>query len=426
MVSFQIQSHLFFHLHFFPGDTAVTVMMLSLQQAQLAIQIITGIFVGGVGVIVSWYYLGLARKDNLEENVLSSQIDKAADALGDTSLPKFSPPSEYVQRESLKKALYSLVADNSYTTVVISGARGAGKSLLVADTFSGQSHALQIFAQVMKETNNDNLVKSIVQALIHTEHCDLAFLRGVLKKHKAKGLPPPLLILDINERWNSGDLLRLFHLSKILSYDEKLCKVVFVLSTHIQNFTLQISTSDLRAFILEVPEVSVDQCREFYSKVFKALINDSPLKLSENQVTSLVELCVANGERNFNRMKMLTDRVRNCLTFALTFAELKQHLLKQMEFNKQMVNNAFDSFFEVLNLNTSRKEVRKLLASLAEGNHARFEMFQKNTGFDVVQLKEANLFISPHIFIVDTYNRDIYIPSNLYRKVLKERLQEKN
>lgn len=188
------------------------------------------------------YYNMKMREDVLSEKRIAAQADIAVKKLKKMKFPMFEKPCPFVHRESLKRNLDTLVDQDLYHTVVVSGARGCGKSILVEETFAGRI-GMHVYTDAAK------VIEGIVRCLVSTYYADQAFLNNVLKEFK-KSMPkdekPPLIVVDVDEHWTDKEVENLLTLGKKFSNNLKLCKFIVVLSARFESYSLAISRNALQ------------------------------------------------------------------------------------------------------------------------------------------------------------------------------------
>ena len=165
----------------------------------------------GAGVIVAGLSLTLTQL--LEHYGLGfgfeSKLTRAALTLSRHKLSVELDP-RWVERDELDTYLKSVVSTHDIVknvrTVVVCGQRGVGKSAAVLHAFANTPGVVSVRGDGTLEGS----LKGLLDDLNITAY-GKNVVEMVLRKMNRMGLKPPLIIVDVDDRWSSKDVSDLLH-----------------------------------------------------------------------------------------------------------------------------------------------------------------------------------------------------------------------
>ncbi len=191
---------------------------------------------GGLFWVFYIYYEELRWNRKFQKGILNSTTE-------------FIPPECYIERPDLNEKIVDSIHDEGLkATIIVIGSRGVGKSTAVLSAFSDRKGV--VVANCGAERNPSSVARSIIEQFVGNKpvkEVDTLHFLGRLLIHLKKNLQkPPLIIVEVDDRWESSDLQHLLLVAKKMGADHDLAHFIIIVSAAIGSFDIQITFSDLR------------------------------------------------------------------------------------------------------------------------------------------------------------------------------------
>ena len=371
--------------------------------------------VAATAAVVSAYYARQARgrlygpvlKKNLKNKILKS-----------TYPPEYKDVSPYIPRRGLPDFTKIFAAMEKQKTVIVCGPRGSGKSAAVRDSLAGEKKV--IVATVDGEDDFDEkIARAITKSLgQHTtadeNHTELVM--NTLKTMQAKKWSPPVLVVEVNERFTSPDALQNLILTlKKWGHDKGFVYPVVVLSTSRAALGLKLSMDALRAQYVSVGDLHKDEA-ECY---IKELCNK--LKLVGADDEKAVSECAQNIVEIIGCRLLHLDGVADNVRFLkstnekVALEDLKVVAAKyeqiQMEESREALQELYETF--------PTEEIHRQFFE-KPGAAVNMDDFCKSVGKERKIVLETLSKIQPHPFYMDPDTRTVIVGSIFFQKVIDE------
>ena len=372
---------------------------------------VTGTAIATGGVILAYLawkergrQYGQVLQDNLKVKILKSRY-----------------PSEklpvYVERKDKLNIIKIFAAMEKRKTLVVCGPRGCGKTAAVRDSLLGKEKVIVVTIGG-EDKFDQRLACAITESLgLHTnaDVCHTELVKNALRAIKEKE-HPPVLVVEVNERFTSNALEKLLGVLKEWGYDNKLVYPVVVLSTSRAALGIKFAIDELRARCIRIGDLHEDEAKTYIKDLCVGLnlvgAND------EKAVSKCAEKVVDTIGCRLLHLEGLADSVR------LVKMASEQVTLKNLE--------DLAVKYEHIQLSNSRGALQELHKFFPKdklngyffkkpiGTTVDLDDFRKSIGMEQYSILDKLSEIKPHPFYVDPDTQTVSVGSVFFQKVIDE------
>lgn len=333
------------------------------------------------------------------------------------STVEFEIPNAYTERPELYATIRNAVKKDFNETTCVIGPRGVGKSTAVQAAFIKQKGV--VLARCGKDRKADSVAKNIIATFAGHASAEagdsvnhLGDLLTTIKKGRHK---MPIIILEVDNRWENNDLEYLLMVAKQIGADRNLARFVIIMSAAIGSLDIGVTFGALRCKFLSVEEATETEAKQYFQTTF------SHTKFTEKEKSSLTELALDAGFRNFREMQTLRVKIEDLTSLS----SIKQCIEKEAEFNYK---SCLRSSYMLVNKLCSEKGAKKdkileLLERISEGEQYDVVSFSNEVGINPDDFSKILHDIKPHPLTIVVSGQCIIAGSKMSAQALKVALK---
>jgi hypothetical protein len=381
---------------------------------------ITGTVIGSItaviGCITAMIAVWMANKEYKRWFGPGLQKDLKPKILESTYPVKTKKPSPYITRGGLPDVGDIFAAEEKQKTVIVCGPRGSGKTTAVRETMKDNKGV--VVATLAGESQlEQELACAITKSLgLHTnkqvDHTEVVV--NALKEIREKPgslKHPPVLVVEVNERFTSKALKELALTLKDWGHEEALVRPIVVLSTSRAAMGLEIGMEELRAEFASVGDLNREDAEEYIEQLCRVL------KLEKANDKAAVSKCAKQvvkllGTRLLH-LDSFADQVRFSKKVSLealvqSATERKTSMLKDSRRALKRFHKRFP--------NANKKDLYGIFKE--PGAAVDVDEFSEMVDEDVRTVLDGLSNIQPHPFYVDPKTQTVRVGSVFVQKVI--------
>ena len=215
------------------------------------------------------------------------EVRSGVKILKKSKIPEFEIDNE-VERVDVKEYLCSFLNDPQMTqSIIVTGARGVGKTIAVKSALKDIVRVLYINETVSLLDFGQALAKKLGAT---KDNRTLYFVREVLLKAKNSNIIPTMVI-EVDHKWSTADVQSLLHWCKRISGDDRLAKIVVVISSAINSHNFTVRISELRGFVLNLKECNDAEAMKYFKNFFSSYKMKKDELLTDSVVEVPISVC---------------------------------------------------------------------------------------------------------------------------------------
>jgi hypothetical protein len=372
---------------------------------------------GSIGSIATGLAVWTARKEYKRWFGTGLQDDLNRKILESTYPAKTKKPGSLcIARDGLPDVVKIISAKEKQKTVIVCGPRGSGKTTAVRETMKDNKGV--VVATLAGESQlEQELACAITKSLgLHTnkqvDHTEVVV--NALKEIREKPgslKHPPVLVVEVNERFTSKALKELALTLKDWGHEEALVRPIVVLSTSRAAMGLEIGMEELRAEFASVGDLNREDAEEYIEQLCRVL------KLEKANDKAAVSKCAKQvvkllGTRLLH-LDSFADQVRFSKKVSLealvqSATERKTSMLKDSRRALKRFHKRFP--------NANKKDLYGIFKE--PGAAVDVDEFSEMIGEDLPTVVKALSDIQPHPFYVDPKTQTVRVGSVFVQKVI--------
>ena len=387
---------------------AIAVYSISDYNIMELIKVAVGITTAIVGAYLAWKARGrqygpVLQKD-LEEKILKSTYPA-------------EKSSVCVKRKDKLNIIKIFDAMEKQKTLVVCGPRGCGKTAAVRDSLVGEERVIVVTIGG-EDSFDQRLARAITESLeLHTNadvsHTEV--VKNALRMIKKEGRPP-VLVVEVNERFTSNALEKLLGVLKEWGYDNGLVNPVVVLSTSRAALGIKLGIEELRARYVSIGDLDEDDAKSYVKDLCKVLSLEGTNNMEA--VSECAEKVVDTIGCRLLHLEGLADSVRlkKSVSEKVTLDDLKELAGK---YEHIQLNNSRGALQE-LHESFPKDKLNEYFFNKPIGTAVDMDDFCKSIGMQQRIVLDKLSGIKPHPFYVDPNTRTVSVGSVFFQKAIDE------
>jgi hypothetical protein len=389
---------------------------------------ITGTVIGSItaviGCITAMIAVWMANKEYKRWFGPGLQKDLKPKILESTYPVKTKKPSPYITRGGLPDVGDIFAAEEKQKTVIVCGPRGSGKTTAVRETMKDNKGV--VVATLAGESQlEQELACAITKSLgLHTnkqvDHTEVVV--NALKEIREKPgslKHPPVLVVEVNERFTSKALKELALTLKDWGHEEALVRPIVVLSTSRAAMGLEIGMDELRAVFASVGDLDREEAKRYIEQLCRELklegANDNAAvsKYAEQVVqilgSRLLHLDSFADQVRF--FKNESDKQQQQVSLKAVVQLATEHETSKLKDSRRALKRFHKRF-----PNANKKDLYGIFKE--PGAAVDVDEFSEMVDEDVRTVLDGLSNIQPHPFYVDPKTQTVRVGSVFVQKVI--------
>ena len=371
-----------------------------------------GVGVGGTVMVWREYnrWFGPGLQNDLKEKIRESTYPE-----------KNKKPSLYISRGGLPDIMNILATKEKHKTVVVCGPRGSGKTAAVRETLEGKKGVV-VVTLAGESQLCQQLACAITESLgLHTNklvyHAKVVVnaLKEIRREPAHAGVEhPPVLVVEVNERFTPKALEELALTLKDWGHDKALVRPIVVLSTSRAAMGLDIAMDEVRAEFASVGDLDREEAKRYIEKLCRELKlegaddNEAISKCAE-QVVQLLGSRLLHLDSFADQVRLFKNQQQVSLKALVQFAsERETRMLKGSRRALTLFNECFP--------NANKNDIYGIFKE--PGAAVDVDEFSKMVGENVPKVLHVLSDIQPHPFYVDPKTQTVTVGSVFFQKVI--------